>query len=70
MNELYFGNYVDKLYDMCAGSVDTEPSRGVFFPRYGTVKDVHYKNVLIDSNWEWIPQFLEYEIIPDAKGEE
>jgi hypothetical protein len=46
-------------------TTDTEPSRGCFFPRYGTVKDVHSKNVLIDGNWEWIPSFLEYEIIPE-----
>jgi hypothetical protein len=45
-------------------TVDVEKSRGTYFPQTGTVKDVSYKNVLIDSDWEWIPRIIEYEVIP------
>ena len=35
--------------------------RGLFFPQYGTVEEVHGKNIMISGSWYWIPDFVEYE---------
>jgi len=43
--------------------------RGYIFPRYGTVEEVHGKNICIDGDWMGYSNFVVYKVV-DKKGDQ